>query len=340
MDWSKIHYSRAPVWASGPLGFLSFLYGLGVQIKTKASDGRTRKSLPGFVVSIGNITTGGTGKTPAVILSRGYGGNYREKVLEVPEASDGSATASLVGDEPYLLKRNLVGVPIMISRDRYLAGSAAHHKYGVQFFILDDGFQHIRLKRDLDLVLLDASNPFGNGYLLPLGPLREPVDHLNRADAFILTRCGEVESPRALGFLGKKFPKKPVFEADHLPGQVVFPLTREAHPGEWLRGKRVIAFAGIARPESFRKTLEQLGARVMLFRAFRDHHSYRIEELSYFLEEREKQRADLIITTEKDWARMGHLDTGRTELAYLTVRFVLLGEEDRFFAMIRERMEL
>ncbi|MBW2066621.1 MAG: tetraacyldisaccharide 4'-kinase [Deltaproteobacteria bacterium] len=354
MDWSRIHYGEAPGWALRPLSFLSFLYGLGVQIKTKASAGRARKSLPGFVVSVGNITTGGTGKTPAAImlakwaqeqgfrvaiLTRGYGGRYREKVLEVIDATDKRITPAQAGDEAFLLSRNLKGIPIMISRDRYLAGSVAREKYDTNFHVLDDGFQHVRLKRDLDLVLLDASSPFGNGYLLPLGPLREPIDHLRRADAFLLTRCGEVELPRVLDFLGRKFPKKPVFEADHIPEQVVVPLTREAHAGEWLRGKAVIAFAGIARPAYFRETLEQLGAEVVLFKAFRDHHSYRIEELRHLAQEKDRQNADLIITTEKDWVRVEHLGTGDANLAYLTVRF-RLSDQDRFFAMIKNRINL
>ncbi|MBW2031522.1 MAG: tetraacyldisaccharide 4'-kinase [Deltaproteobacteria bacterium] len=353
MDWSEIHYEKDPAWALRPLAFFSFLYGLGVRLRARACAGKARRSLPGFVVSIGNITAGGTGKTPAVmmlakwareegyhvaILTRGYRGRHREKVLEVGEGAGRRITPALAGDEPFLLSRNLKGIPVMISRDRHRAGCLAHEKYRTNFYILDDGFQHTDLKRDVDLVLLDASNPFGNGRLLPLGPLREPRAHLVRADAFILTRCGTIGSRAVPGFLEREFPGKPVFRSDHVPEGVVFPVKGGVNGPESLRGKRVIAFAGIARPAYFRETLERLGAKILLFKAFRDHYPYRIEELKGFIDEKKRQKVDLIITTEKDWVRIDHLGIGETELAYLTVRFKLL-EEKPFFDMIRERME-
>jgi len=194
-DWSQIHQKETSGLLSVVLAFFSVLYGAGVKLRLRAYSGGLfkRKSLPGVVVSIGNLTVGGTGKTPAVImlakwalnegfrvalLSRGYGGRYRKKVLEVSDGNSIKADPRDAGDEPYLLAKKLSGIPVVVSGKRYAAGIFAHEKFGCNFFILDDGFQHMELRRDLDLALIDAEKPFGNGHLLPRGPLREPVDQL------------------------------------------------------------------------------------------------------------------------------------------------------------------
>ena len=125
------------------------------------------------------------------ILSRGYGGNYRERVLAVSDGEKANVGPIQSGDEPYLLARKLRGVPVIISKKRYMAGFFANKRFDTNFFILDDGFQHLALERDMNLLLIDASNPFGNGYLLPWGTLREPIAQLKRADAFIITRSSQ-----------------------------------------------------------------------------------------------------------------------------------------------------
>ena len=351
-DWSSIHERKGFSLMTPPLAIMAFLYGLGVRLRLASIKRRKKRDLPGFVVSIGNLTAGGTGKTPAAImlaewalkeghraaiLSRGYRGSYREKVLVVSDAGGKiSAGPDKTGDEPWLMARRLKGVPVIISRDRYLAGLTARERFGSDFFILDDGFQHIMLKRDLDLVLVDSISPFGNGHLLPLGPLREPVSQLKRADAVIFTRSGEISAVKET----EEFIKgKPRFMGDHIPEKIVFPLNGNSYAPEFLEGKRVMAFAGIARPEAFKDTLKRLGADLAGFRVFRDHHFFGVHEIPDLKEEKERLGADLLITTEKDWIRLEGLGFEDAYLAYLTINFSLLSGEEDFFNLINERIK-
>ena len=355
LDWAKIHEKRGLSPATVPLAALSFFYGLGVRLWVKTCARRGQSSLPGFVLSIGNLTVGGTGKTPAVcmvadwaqkqgyrpaVLTRGYGGRHSRKVLEVSDEQGIRATPLESGDEPYLLATRLPGIPVIVSKSRYQAGVLAREKYGTDFYILDDGFQHLALERDLDLVFMDATRPFGNGHLLPWGPLREPVAHLRRADAFVFTRCkrGSAESGQnRIKHLKKTFQDKPLFETDHVPQKLIFPGIDKDYAPEFLNGKRVIAFAGIARPDAFAQTLTALGAEPVAFKAFRDHHPYTTAEIRHLHEEKGRLRADCLITTEKDWVRLKDLGPHQPDLAFLRVALQMLGKSEKFFSMIREK---
>jgi len=350
MDWSKIHDQDRFTPATLLLAALSSLYGLAVKFRTAMP--RTRKELPGFVVSLGNLTAGGTGKTPAAVmvaqwaldeghkpalLSRGYGGRNRQKVLEVSDGYSVFSNPLEAGDEPYLLARKLKGVPVIISRARYKAGLYAHEKHGTDFFILDDGFQHLGLARDLDIVLLDALRPFGNQHLLPWGPLREPVDHLGRADAFVLTRSVEDSTPILVDCLKERFPKKPVFRSQHLPTRIIFPRSWKTYGPAFLMGKRVAAFSGIAKPAHFKNTLTKLGAEIVLFRVYQDHHPYSRAEIEEMI--LAARTADCLITTEKDWVRIENLGVHEDKLCFLTVKFEMLAEKESFFNLVREKAQ-
>lgn len=336
------------------LAFLSFLYGLGVRGRLWGykSGLLKRNTLPGFVVSIGNLTAGGTGKTPAVamlakwareegyrvaVLSRGYGGRYRSKVLEISDGSTIKAHPRESGDEAYLLAEHLRGVPVVLSRKRFLAGKFAHEKYRTDFFILDDGFQHLSLGRDLDIVLIDAVSPFGNGHLLPWGPLREPVGELGRANVFIITRTrGGKKGSRAAELLKERFPATPVYYSDHVPERVVFPSKRRSHDHRFLRGKRVIGFAGIAKPKEFKDTLLSLGAEVVGFQTFPDHHPFNIRQMQALMDLRGDLGAEILITTAKDWARISSFAPYCPELAYLDIEFAFSGvRHEEFYNTIR-----
>ena len=351
-EWPRIH-QEAPAGVCSPLlALFSQLYGLGVRFRQLAYKRGLfkQKRLPGFVLSIGNLTAGGTGKTPAVvmlgkwalaqgyhvaILSRGYGGQYTTEVLEVSDGERIKADPRESGDEPYLLAKELYGIPILISKKRFFAGSFAHRMFGTEFFILDDGFQHLPLKRDLDLVLLDAIRPFGNGHLLPWGPLREPVDQLVRADAAIVTRFGTQGSRGgALDFLKREFPAIPAFCADHVPDRVVFPHLNEAHEPGFLRGKRVLAFAGIAQPEEFRDTLVRVGADIAYFKGFRDHYRFKRDEIQALIQMKDELGAQYLITTEKDWVRIPPEASEYADMAYLRINFILVSGQDDFFKMV------
>jgi len=277
----------------------------------------------------------------AAVLSRGYGGRYDQEVLEVSDGSEIKAKVSEAGDEPVLMAENLPGVPVVLSKKRYLAGLHARRRFQSDFFLLDDGFQHIGLERDLDLVLLDACSPFGNGRLLPWGPLREPVENLSRATALLITRWeGKPVQKDWEAFLGKRFPGKPLFRCAHVADQVVFQGKR--HGSDFLSGKRIFAFAGIARPAAFRRTLLDAGADLAGFRGFRDHHRFTEAEIRTLASAKDSSRADLLITTEKDWVRMEKFRSLCPDLAYLSITMKVLSDEQPFFDLLmsscRERV--
>jgi lipopolysaccharide heptosyltransferase II/tetraacyldisaccharide 4'-kinase len=278
-----------------------------------------RKRLPVPVVSVGNLTVGGTGKTPVTaflarlfqeqqqrvaILSRGYGGRR----TEVTCLSDGERLyyhPPEVGDEAFELAQSLPGVLVYTGPSRYAAGMAAWREHRPDIFLLDDGFQHFQLARDLDIVLLDADRPFGNGRLLPAGPLREPLDALREADVLILTRYDDRKHRGRLDLCRRLFPGQEVFTAVIEPVSARrFPGDKE-HPPEALRGLAALAFAGLARPQVFQDTLTALGVDLRCFRAFPDHHAFTPSDLVDLLQGARSAGAQALVTTSKDWARIG-----------------------------------
>ena len=348
-DWSRIHETGGFHLYTFPLALMSCLYGTGVRLRNTFLKNRW-KSLPGFVLSVGNITAGGTGKTPAVImlarwaessgynaavLSRGYGGKNN---MDAAVVSDGKTTLlspEISGDEPWLMASSLDNVPVIVSRKRYLAGMEAKNRFGCNFFILDDGFQHIHLKRDMDIVLVDEKSPFGNGHLLPWGPLREPLSGLKRADALVFTRAGGTSS----NDFRSPVKDTPVFSSDHVPAGIIFPLINENHDLSFINGKRVIAFSGIGRPESFKKTILDLGANLISFKAFGDHYPFSERDVTELEEERRNLRADMLITTEKDWARIRHMASGIAPIACLRIDFVIKTGQKEFFNIIKNKAD-
>ncbi|MEN6441303.1 MAG: tetraacyldisaccharide 4'-kinase [Syntrophobacter sp.] len=277
---------------------------------------KTRAALPAYVISIGNLVTGGTGKTPVTlfvcqalgeegfypaILSRGYG-RKGEGPARVCAEGDARVQSDIFGDEPVLMASALPEVPVWVGRERVVSGRAALAGNGeVDTLVLDDGFQHLALDRNLDIVLVDSANPFGNGFTLPLGPLREPVSHLERADALIVTRA--VDGPRlkkTLSLLDDLFPGKPVFACRHVIGGFRTSPGGPVLPAATFRGRRAVAFAGIAEPERFFDDLSQLGIQVCDAFAFPDHYRYTDSDLMRILDSASKCSPDMIVTTAKD----------------------------------------
>ncbi|MBN1637352.1 MAG: tetraacyldisaccharide 4'-kinase [Ignavibacteriales bacterium] len=356
-DWPQIFQKKRFGPLTVLLALISVLYGLGVRLRLCAYRiGILKKeALPGFVLSVGNLTAGGTGKTPAVamlarwalsrrykvsILSRGYGRKNKKKLLEVSDGKSLRVGPEEAGDEPYLLGKMIKGVTIVISKNRHLAGLFAGKKYASDFFILDDGFQHIKLERDFNVVLIDADLPFGNGHLLPWGPLREPLSSLDRADAFILTRYkGDASKSKASGFLRTNSPACPVFYADHLPDRVVFPDSDRFYEPELLQGKRIVAFSGIAQPGLFKDTLKSLGAEIIAFKAFRDHYWFSRNEIDSLVHLKEKYAAEYLLTTEKDWVRISSLEPNNFDIGYLSIKFKFTSGEEDFFKVIQDAIK-
>ncbi len=276
-----------------------------------------RTKLPVPVISVGNLTFGGTGKTPTVIalardlvrmgrrpaiLTRGYKRLDDEQVVVVgPEPRQ---TASEIGDEPLEMARRLPGVPVVVDADRARGGAEAQRQ-GADVVLLDDGFQHLRLERDLDLVLIDAGDPWGGGRLPPLGRLREPVAALERADAVLITKAPADWRPLAAEIervIDHVAPRLQVFISRVRPSRVHVP--GEGWLGsEVLTGRRVMAFAALGRPDGFADTLVEAGAEIVSSRWFPDHHAYTDQELSEVVSQAAKASA-IPVTTAKDAVKL------------------------------------
>ncbi|MBC2856541.1 MAG: tetraacyldisaccharide 4'-kinase [Cetobacterium sp.] len=291
------------------------------------------------IICIGNITVGGTGKTPAVqffakklqdmgknvaIVSRGYKGKRKHEPLLVSDGKTRYATPIESGDEPYLHALNLK-VPIIVGKNRYKACLFAKEKFNVDTIILDDGFQHRRLKRDRDIVLIDATNPFGWRALLPKGTLREDFEGgCKRASEFIITKSDLIED-RDLEKLKRFFKTrfgKPVSIAKH---GVTSLCDMEGNPKPlfWLEGKRVLLFSGLANPLNFEKTVISLKPSYIERVDFMDHHSFKPKDMELIKKRAENMHATFIITTEKDLVKLPkNLDI--ENLYVLKIEFTML----------------
>ncbi|MBW2021912.1 MAG: tetraacyldisaccharide 4'-kinase [Deltaproteobacteria bacterium] len=354
INWEKAQKNLSRFPFSAFMLTFSLLYGLGARARWVAySRGILRqRKLPGFVLSVGNITVGGTGKTPMTImlaswakdqgfsvcvLSRGYGGSYKGDVLVVSDGEEIKASWEQCGDEPYLIASEISGVPVVVARKRFLGGRYAHEKFGSNLFILDDGFQHLALKRDIDLLLIDSLDPFGGGQLLPLGKLREPLSAIKRANLIVFSNfSSDLRTLTLLRAAKEKFPDRNIFEARHVPTEIILSGNKDRVRPEWINGKRVAAFAGIANSENFERTLSELGAKIGYFRRFSDHHVYSQDDIRSLIRAAKRGHIGYILTTQKDWVKMERFIQGEDlRFGYVRIRFDLLERERDFFETIK-----
>jgi len=330
--WDKKRYSFF-LWPG------SVLFGLAIGLRNVLYDRGILSSrrLDAKVISIGNITVGGTGKTPfvqlvtrllsqkgipAAVLSRGYGGTAKG-FLVVSDGKYIQAGAHLAGDEPVLLAKRLPGVPVLVSPDRIATGTAAIHRFGSRVLVMDDAFQHRKIQRDIDIVLLSSERPFGNGWLLPAGPLREPLSSLKRADAVVLTGFGEPPSETDRAIVSR-WTKAPVLYARRKPTVWIRHGTDETLGLNRLKGQSVLAFAGIGNPLSFKKTVLETGTCVSKCVSFPDHYWYQTGDLNRLSSLAEKLGVQAVVTTEKDGVRIGSWNN-RTPLYSLRIQMELSG---------------
>ena len=294
------------------------------------------------VVSVGNLTVGGTGKTPAVelavrtlaelgyrcaVVSRGY----RRKSSGIQVVADTAAIRlepEDAGDEPFLLARRLPGVPVVVGSNRFDAASVAVERFGATAIVLDDGFQHRTLRKDLEIVMARARRPWGNGRLLPGGPLREPMSALARAHVVVATGAARVgDADEVAEAVRQHAPGRPVLAARYAAVECWEAARLAPVALSDLRGARVAAFAGIAAPGALRATLEDLGAAVARLTAFSDHHWYSPADLEALDARAGELNVDAIVTTEKDWVRLRRLPATRRPLYALSIKLELLGGE-------------
>ncbi len=356
------------------LGFFSVLYGGILDLRARGYRRGILKSrrLSCRVVSVGNITAGGAGKTPMTIylarafqrsgyrvavVSRGYGGRAQKTGGIVSEPGRIRMGPETAGDEPFMMAQTLGETPVLVGGDRYRSGITALKRFQPEIILLDDGFQHLKLKRDLDLVLLDCRRPVGNGRVLPRGPLREPLKALRRADAFVLTRCEGAAPDRedVPPFLPSG---KPVFRSVHRPyihgvfktgrigeagsfeGAEFEKTVTEPDPDRFLRGRRVFAFSGIADHHFFLHTVGEYGGTLVGDLEFSDHHPYSAQDLVRIVRSARESGAEWIITTEKDFVRIPENTLWPLNLAVIGIAISFEETENAFLHFIHHHLKL
>jgi tetraacyldisaccharide 4'-kinase len=276
------------------------------------------------------------------VLSRGYKGSFQEPFQLVSDGQSIFMDAFQAGDEPRLLAEKLKGVPIIVGQNRWQSGQYAIERFQSEILILDDGFQHLPLKRDLNLLLIDSYFPFGNGYLFPRGILRESKSQLIRADAIILTKGGHCDNVKILKHNLLSASKDiPVFRVEYKPGEGRIVGEGKTFPLDYLNGKKVLAFTGIASPSSFHQTLLDLNAKIAEFLIFPDHHRYRPQDWQKLFKKAKELEIEALITTEKDLVRCQGWGQGDIPLLGLSIRHVFLGNDlSRFEQILFSRLGL
>ena len=319
------------------------------------------------VITVGNLTVGGTGKTPVVekfarvltdhgrkvaILSRGYRSNpppFAQRVKNIfgrkentPPRVVSDAKSLLLnsedaGDEPFMLASNLKDVVVLVDKDRVKAGRYAIEQFGCDTLLLDDGFQYWKLAgRRQDIVLIDAQQPFGNEHLLPRGTLREPVPHLARANTIFITKSdGDCNGLRAR--IRKHNAKAGIIECVHWPlyFEDVFNPEQRENIG-WLKGRKVATLSGIAQPESFEQSLVEQGAELVYAKRFADHHRFNQQEILNAINRAKKRRAEVIITTQKDAVRFPKIDRRDLPIYFIRVEIKILAGAKDFEDCVRK----
>jgi tetraacyldisaccharide 4'-kinase len=325
------------------------------------------KTLGVQVIAIGNLTVGGTGKTPVVekfarelrdagrrvaILSRGYRSKpppvhvwllnkilFREDQNPPRVVSDGKSLlldSEMAGDEPYMLASNLRDVVVLVDKDRVKSGRYAIEKFGCDTLLLDDGFQYWNLRgRRHDVVLVDRQQPFGNEHLLPRGTLREPPSHLARANTIFITKSdGNTAALRER--ISKLNPGAAIIECVHHPLYLEDVFTGEQKPLDFLHGKKVASFSGIAQPESFEQSLVKLAAELVYAKRFADHHRFSQQEVLNAINRAKKRQAEVIITTQKDAVRFPKIDRRDLPIFFMRVEIKIVAGANDFQDCVRK----
>ncbi|MBO5762311.1 MAG: tetraacyldisaccharide 4'-kinase [Lentisphaeria bacterium] len=343
----------------------SRFYRTAVQFRIWLYDHRVIRNhaLGCLVVSIGNLSCGGTGKTPVVevfaktlsakgrkvaILSRGYRSKKRStwdklrhmfdsQKIEIPPkiVSDGQnllLDSAYAGDEPYMLASNLKNVAVLVDKDRVKSGLYAIDKFGTDVLILDDGFQYLMLKQHINIVLVDSTDPFGTGHVLPRGMLREPIKNIRRADYIFLSKSdGSHKMIHLKNFIRRHNRRAEIIECCHKPKYLEMVYSRGVQePLEKLRGAKVAALSAIAVPASFEAFLTSLGAELVATESYADHHRYTRQEIIDFVNVAKAAGADFIMTTEKDAVRIPKLDSLDVPMYFLRVEIDILSGQESF----------
>ncbi len=343
--WKIITEKQKGVVASflrGILTLFSFFYGILVRGVTFLYQKGWLKSVrvDVLVISVGNITLGGAGKTPLVIFLAQHIKNKHFAPAVLLRGYMGSHQESIKSDEEILLQEKLVNVPVLVGKNRIMLAKSAI-KQGTNILLMDDGFQHWRLGRDCDIVLVDLVEGFGNGKLLPRGPLREPLEAFKRANICVLTKAdlGMSNEKAIRQVISRYNPAIPIFHAIHRPHQLVSVLhPQRTFPIEQFQRQRVCAFSGIGSPTTFQKTLEKLNIEVERHFIFMDHHIYRKKDIQDIFHYCEEKGIGKVITTVKDSVKIRPLTNSiplSPEVLALDIDMQILEEEEFLQAIDR-----
>ncbi len=365
--FGRAHGFRATL-MRGALRFASFFFYLLVKTRLLLFRRRikTVHYLGMLTISVGNITAGGTGKTPIVeklagtltargrrcaILTRGYKSKDLDREQpwldpegeplpqeELPKIASDGETRFLgplhAGDEPFMLAHNLDGVAVLVDKDRVKSGLFAIEQLGCNTLILDDGMQYLKLRHEIDIVLVDCGFPFGTGSLLPRGTMREPRSSLRRASYIILTKSGGKPQDELIATIRRYNKAADIIVTNHAPAYLQNLFTGERKPLEYLKGKYVACLSGIARPESFECLVEAQGAHVEIRRRYPDHYWFEQSELEAFVERCADRAMDLIVTTEKDATRFLKAEEMDVPIYYLRIEIEIEQGQENWDRMI------
>jgi 3-deoxy-D-manno-octulosonic-acid transferase len=330
---------------------LSVFYGLGYHFRVFLYQTGVIKSkkLNAKVISIGNVTLGGTGKTPLVIylsqklkerklkvaiLTRGYR-RKKKGLTELAEENKNKIPWSEAGDEPYLLASRLHDIPVLISKERKASGVYAEKKYQAEVLVLDDGFQHWKLSRDLDIVVIDATNPSGNSRLFPAGILREPLSSLRRADILILNKVDQIINKENLIQVLRVYNQDaPIIESVYEINSIERLFEHAVIEEKNVEGKKCLAFSGIGNPVSFEKNLKRSKVEVLKHHRFPDHFFYQKRDILSLEKEAQKLGALFMITTEKDSVRIPMMNELKIPIYVVKIDLVITKGEEIFWKKI------
>jgi tetraacyldisaccharide 4'-kinase len=356
-------YTPVPLSLEWVLVVLSRLYGLGVGFRLWLYQKKILRqgALPCFVVSIGNIVAGGTGKTPMtlytaellkkigkkpVVVSRGYGGSYKEDSLMVFDGGHVFSTPDECGDEPFMMAHRRL-CPVVVGKDRLRAGMRALDSLEPrpEAVVLDDGFQHLGLIRDLDILLFDFNRPLGNTRLLPAGRLRErPQSSGKRADALVFTRCPEGDGDRTqMEAVLRFYPGRPFFKTLHQPYILRWIKKEKKSPDPGLdlaalKGKTAVLFSGLAHNRAFYSAMAEHGINILDYLEFKDHHRYKTADFLKINRMAAAKKADLILTTEKDGVKIDKTVEWAADVLVIGIR-IRFEDPEKFEDFLVSRME-
>ncbi|MEO6054769.1 MAG: tetraacyldisaccharide 4'-kinase [Chthoniobacterales bacterium] len=362
-------YGRRAEMLRWVLYFLSGFYLFVVQMRLRLYQNRFfhRHSIGCPVISVGNLTVGGTGKTPVVemlarellrggrrvaILSRGYKSVakplfsrfmdkiFKNKAIFLPRiVSDGRSLlldSRMAGDEPFMLANNLKGVPVLVDKDRVKSGLFAIQHFDADTLLLDDGLQYLRLQHRIDIVLIDCQSPFGNEFLLPRGTLREPAQNLCRANYIFITKSSEAGNADLITRIRSYNKTADIIECAHRPKNLRNIATGEIFPLEFLKGKTIASLCGIAVPESFEEALRQLGANIEVVKSYTDHHRFSPREIENFIRRCGRRNIPAIITTEKDAVRFPRIIEPEVPIYFLRVEIEILSGHENWERLLTQ----